>query len=146
MYYVKIFNQKAVEATTESQSTYQRRPAPDGSFYETRSDWPTFSRVEEVAAQLTESLKATWIATDAGPHTYPRYDVIRPPRVGDAVSYSFNGDTYPCGTITSISKSLKVIKTTEGRTFYRRRLTGSWISKGTWFLVGGHHYEQNPSF
>jgi len=87
-----------------------------------------------------------FLACDAGDHCWPRYSVKMAPQVGDEVSYSFNGDTYPCGTITKISDSYKQITTSEGRKFYRRKLTGAWINNGTWSLVGGHRHEQNPHF
>lgn len=117
----------------------------------------TFEKCEAIAKAATEYHEAfesadTYIAIDAGPNVSPRYDVIRCPKVGDKVSYSFNGDTYPDGEIKSISKSLRVIKTTpsEGRfygnIYYRRGLSGSWIKDRTWTLVQGHIDERNPSF
>lgn len=109
---------------------------------ETRNDWRTFEAAQEVAAALGPN----YIATDAGQHVSPRYDVIELPKVGDKVSYAFNGDYYPCGEIASISKSLKLITTTEGRKFYRQRQTGCWKYNGTWSLVQGHISKQNPEF
>lgn len=115
---------------------------------ETRNNWKTFDDAKEVAAALGEG----FIATDAGSNVSPRYDVQCLPKVGDDVSYAFNGDSYPCGKIVSISKSLKVIVTKdeakgEGvKKFYRVRETGTWRNAGTWSLISGHHYTQNPSF
>jgi hypothetical protein len=109
---------------------------------ETRNNWHTFEAAKEVAAKLGPG----FIATDAGPHVSPRYDVIALPKVGDLVSYAFNGDSYPCGEIASISKSLKVIVTTEGQKFYRVRETGAWRYNRTWSLQAGHVYKQNPEF
>lgn len=109
---------------------------------ESRWDWNSFEAAQEVAA----ALGAGYIATDAGPNVSPRYDVIELPKVGDAVSYGFNGDYYPCGEIVSISKSLKKITTSTGRAFFRRRLTGSWVNAGTWSLVPGHVNKRNPEF
>lgn len=109
---------------------------------ENRNDWRTFEAAKEVAALLGDG----YIATDAGSHVSPRYDVIKLPKVGDNVSYAFNGDWYPCGVITAISKSLKVISTSEGKKFYRVRETGCWKNAATWSLISGHHYKQNPSF
>ena len=113
---------------------------------ENRNDWKTFAVVQEVAAEVTTFTKATYIAVDNGPHCYPRFDVARLPAVGDEVSYAFNGDSYTCGKIASVSKTFKLITTTEGQKFYRRRSRASWIMDGTWSLVQGHIYEQNPSF
>lgn len=88
-----------------------------------------------------------FIATDKGEYTTPRYDVIARPMVGDLVSKSFNGDTYPCGTITKISPTMKKITTSDGTTFYRPHdRAGHWLNHGTFSMVPGHRYEQNPSF
>lgn len=90
----------------------------------------------------------TYIATDAGSCVSPRYDVQRVPKVGEEVSYGFNGDYYPCGKIVSVGKGAKlIVKTSTGATFYRRKLTGSWIKEGgTWCLVMGTHNDKNPHF
>jgi len=109
---------------------------------ESRWDWKSFEAAQEVAA----ALGLDYHATDAGNGVSPRYDVQRLPQVGDAVSCAFNGDSYPCGTITKISASKRVIQTSEGRTFYRVRKSGCWKHAGTWSLVQGHVYKQNPSF
>jgi hypothetical protein len=39
-----------------------------------------------------------------------------------------------------------VITTDSAKTFYRKRLTGTWLYDKTWALVNGHHYTQNPEF
>jgi hypothetical protein len=109
---------------------------------ENRNDWKTFEAADEVASKLGPD----YIATDAGPGVYPRYDVVRLPKVGDEVSYAFNGDSYPCGKITHVGKSKRVVRTDGGRVFYRRKMTGSWVSEGMWFLVHGHVSTRNPSF
>ena len=113
---------------------------------QSRHDWKTMERAAQVAADLSESSGRPYIATDAGPNVSPRYDVIEAPMVGDEVSYSFNGDTYPCGTITKISASLRRIETSEGRVFYRKRQSGTWLNGKTWGLVAGHRTERNPHF
>lgn len=115
-----------------------------------RNDWKSIDDAARVAAQATQLTGNLHIATDEGSHVSPRYGVIKMYKPGMAVSKGFNGDSYPCGHITSISKSLRVIvATTESgatTTFYRVRQTGSWRSDQTWFLGEGHRYEQNPSF
>lgn len=113
--------------------------------FENRNDWKSLSDATRIAEGLTKTTGVLYIATDAGETVSPRYDVIVAPKVGDEVSYSFNGDTYPCGTIVKISESLRTITTSDGKKFYRRHQTGSWV-KGGWSLVQGHHYEQNPHF
>lgn len=105
-----------------------------------------FEHAAGVAKVLTDKTGDLWIATDAGPGVYPRYDVVEAPKVGEKVSYAFNGDYYPCGEIVSISESLRVIKTSSGKRFYRRKLTGAWINNGTWCLVPGHVSRLNPEF
>ncbi len=111
-----------------------------------RWDWNTMQAAEDVALLLNLHSDEKYIAVDSGSGVSPRYDVVRMPQVGDDVSYGFNGDYYPCGKIASISKTLKKITTTEGKEFYRRRQTGSWVMNGTWSLVRGIHNEQNPHF
>lgn len=113
---------------------------------ENRGDWKTFEAAKEVA----EVLGPKYLATDAGPNVYPRYDVIKVPQVGDVVSYGFNGDYYPCGKVKSVSKSLKKIVTVEENgaehVFWKRGNRGSWVMNGTWSLICGYHDERNPSF
>lgn len=122
--------------------------------HENRNNWKTFDAAKEVAA----ALGAGWIATDAGPYVSPRYDVIDLPKVGDAVSYTFNGDSYPCGTIKSISPGPGFRRIVAGpdftgkdRVFWRRchdgePTGGAWINEKTWSLISGHHERRNPEF
>ncbi len=116
-----------------------------------RNDFKTFERAQQIADQANAVVKGAgyttlYLATDAGSGTSPRYDVIEAFKLGEPVSYGFNGDCYPCGHITKISSSHRRIETSEGRVFFRRKQTGNWKNSGTWFLVSGHHSEQNPSF
>jgi hypothetical protein len=99
-----------------------------------------------VAATIFDPKGGFYIATDAGEYVSPRYDVIAVPTVGSAVSGCFNGDSYPEGVITKISKSLRRVETSTGAVFYRKRQTGCWVSNGTWSMVSGHRNERNPSF
>lgn len=112
----------------------------------TRNDLHSFPVAEFLAQQATELTGDVHVATDNGPNHHPRYDVVRAPKVGDLVSYSFNGDTTPCGQVTRVSESLRRVETSEGRVFYRVQRTGCWRNNGTWSLVGGHRHERNPSF
>ncbi len=109
---------------------------------ENRNHWHTFEAAKEVAAALGEG----YVATDAGPYVSPQFDIIELPKIGDKVSYTFNGDYYPCGEVASISKSLKLIVTDEGEKFYRVRETGCWKYNKTWSLVKGHISKLNPEF
>ena len=129
--------------------------------HENRNDWKTMAAAEEVARVLNQFADGfdRYLATDAGPHVSPRYDVIALPKVGDAVSYSFNGDSYPCGHVISVSagpnfrrivahepRGGKHVGEVREHVFWRRRKTGSWIMDGTWSLVAGHVDKRNPSF
>jgi hypothetical protein len=136
MLYVKFENGRPVSATTEHQSLLN---------YQSRWDWHKlgFAHVQRIAELLSQATGKQYVATDT-PGTAPQFDVIEMPKVGDEVSYSFNGDTTPCGIITKVSKSLRVVETSDGRKFFRRKQTGSWINNGTWSLVQGHHRERNP--
>lgn len=110
-----------------------------------RHDFSSFEKAQEVAEAASIFEGVEYIATDAGACTSPRYDVIKAPQVLDAVSYCFNGDSYPCGYIKTISKTMKKITTTEGRVFYRKRNTGAWTMR-CWSMISGHHEERNPHF
>jgi hypothetical protein len=111
-----------------------------------RHDLASFDQATDMAAELSQATGAKFIPTDAGEWVYPRYDVIELPKVGSKVSYAFNGDYYPCGEISAISASLKIITTTTGKKFYRRRLSGAWVNDGTWSLIPGHVNRRNPEF
>lgn len=111
-----------------------------------RWDYTGFDHVQRLAQELTEETGKLFLGVDSGESVSPRYDVVEAPKVGEAVSYAFNGDYYPCGTIESISASLRVIVTTTGHKFYRKRQSGRWVYSKTWSLVKGHHNDKNPSF
>lgn len=118
--------------------------------WETRHDWKTMEVASKRAAELSAAVGGTFLAIDNGPNVWPRFDIIQPPAVGDEVSYSFNGDTYPDGKIIKVSdasKQFRIVKTDTGSTYYRRKQSGRWVKKGgTWSLVQGHKHELNPSF
>jgi len=107
-------------------------------------DFKTFEEVEELAKWATEKTGAIWLAYDDGASTYPRFGIFQPPKVGDEVSYAFNGDYYPCGKITKITKGWR-ITTSEGKVFNRKKQRPQWLMVGgTWSLVQGHIERQNP--
>jgi hypothetical protein len=141
-------NDGTIEAVTADAFEYDRdRP------YTYRGDFETMEQAEYIADCLNNLHRnksqrgvRNYLAIDNGAYCSPRYDVIELPQVGDDVSYGFNGDSYPCGQIKSISKSLKVITTTGGEKFYRRKQTGTWKMHKTWSLMKGHHNDRNPHF
>jgi len=117
-----------------------------GPEWQNRTDWKTFEEVTRIARLLEINTGRKLLPVDHGSHTSPRYDLIEIPKIGDEVSYSFNGDTYPDGVITKITPTYQI--TTSGGHKYRRpKNRGYWLRiGGTWSLVRGHIYEQNPSF
>lgn len=72
------------------------------------------------------------------------YKIYKKPKIGDKVSYGFNGDYNPCGEIATISPTMKKITTTTGHSFYNRKGTATWKMHNTWTMVNGHYYERNP--
>ena len=116
-----------------------------GLDYKNRNDLKDFQDAKELAQEATELTGDLHVACDLGDLVRPRYDVIRAPKVGDKVSYAFNGDCYPDGTIVKITKS-GIVKT-ERNSYRRRKLSASWKQPGgTWSLVRGHINERNPEF
>lgn len=108
-----------------------------------RWDFNTLADAQAVVDAFSED---NLLAVDKGAWVSPRFDVIEMPKVGDEVSMGFNGDYYPVGTITNISSSLKVITTSTGKKFYRRKLTGQWLYSQTFTLIAGTHSKMNPEF
>ena len=150
MFYVKFVNDLPTEISTE-------HPVGDGDTFsrdgkngwQNRNDWKTFDEVSRIARYLTAMTGETYLPSDAGPHRSPQYDIIKAPKIGDEVSYSFNGDSYPDGTIVKISPNW-MVTTSTGKRYNRSRqgVGGGWqsVGGGSWSLIPGHHYEQNPSF
>lgn len=119
--------------------TTRTQPAPT----DMRSDWDlhTFMEAEVEADRRAEQEGGRWVAVDRGGHTFPRYSVTRVPEVGDAVSYAFNGDSYPDGKVVRVTKTQ--ITTDTGKIYRRKGLTAAWKS-GSWTLVLGHEHRWNP--
>jgi hypothetical protein len=107
-----------------------------------RHSFKSFEQATEVAEEATKFSGKLYIPTESNGY----FEVTEAPQVGDPVSYCFNGDTYPCGYIKSISKTMYKITTTEGDEFYRRKRTSTWLKHKIWSLCDGHHYTQNPHF
>jgi hypothetical protein len=109
-------------------------------------DFETRKDADTVATYLTSMTGETYLGVDEGPGVSPRYRVIKAPKVGDFVSKSFNGDSYPVGTITKISPTW-IVTTDVGKKFRRWKETGGWREQGRGFwMVKGHHDERNPHF
>lgn len=110
-----------------------------------RWDWNSYEEVENIAKLASEFSGQKYLPVDCGEHVSPRFDIVKAPVIGEEVSQYFNGDSYPEGVVVKISESYKMITTSTGKKFYRRKLTGSWLSQG-WSLILGHHKELNPHF
>lgn len=136
MLFIRIVDGRAVEATEE----FNR-----GMGWTNRNDWRAMETVEQIAKELTEATGTLYLGVDYGSGVSPRYDVIAAPVLGQEVSRAFNGDYYPEGTITKISKSLRRVETSTGVVFFRRKQSATW-SDGTFSMVQGHINERNPSF
>jgi hypothetical protein len=162
MLYIRLENFVPVEVSTQCPKckgdgkVWAMKPEVPGQYdkmvntgdgWMSRGDIGSFSYAFTLAALLTEKFKSegrTFLASDAGPYTSPRFDVIEAPKVGDLVSKSFNGDTYPEGVITKITPKWQ-ITTSTGVKFRRVKDSAGWrATGGTWWMTGGHHYEQNP--
>lgn len=109
-----------------------------------RRDWTSFETVQTIASYLTAMTGKSYVPCDRGPSVSPRFDVVLVPCVGDKISFAINGDYYPDGVITRVTKSLRVISDS-GRTYRRVALTAGWVQTGGYCsLVRGHRDEQNP--
>lgn len=114
------------------------------------SDMRSFEEATSVADQLTALTGTTYLPFDDGECTSHRFGVIEAPKIGDDVSYGFNGDYYPCGKITRITPTLRVTATDERGNkvvFNRVKNSAGWRRVGgTWSMVAGIHDERNPHF
>lgn len=113
-----------------------------------RGDLKSFEEAELLAYAATRDTGDTFLPVDQGSGHYPRYDVIRAPKVGSPVSYGFNGDFYPDGYITKVGgTNCSRVYTDTGSVYNRYRKSGAWIKRGgTWSMVQGHRDERNPHF
>jgi len=151
MLYILFKNKLPVHVTTESPYTGTpklKEFAGLGEYdsVQSRWDWKSLEEVEGLALRLTAMTGKTYLGTDSGPGVSPRFEVIEAPKVGDPVSQGFNGDYYPCGEITKITKGWR-ITTSTGKVFNRRKNSGSWkMVNGHSSMVAGHISEQNPHF
>lgn len=137
LFFKLSFDGKVLDVSTDY-------PKADRDQWRSRSDFATLADATNIAHSATTNLGGKFIPVDNGDGHWPRYDVIEAPKVGDAVSYGFNGDYYPDGHIVKVSKTLQVTTST-GNVYRRRKQSGSWKKDRTWSLVQGHHDERNPS-
>jgi len=144
MIYALIENGTVTDAiVTDENTKYDHDTMAE---YKSRHDWD-METSEKIAEHMTAKTGEVHVAVDKGNGCWPRHDVIRAPAVGDEVSYGFNGDYYPCGVITAVSKTLQKVTTDTGAVFRRRKQSASWMKPGgTWSLVQGHHRRWNPEF
>jgi hypothetical protein len=108
-----------------------------------RTMWKDASYVHELCTKLNEKFGDKYMVISTNFAIGNKMDIILKPQIGDEVSRAFNGDIYPCGTITHISKTMKKITTSHGTTFWRQGDSGCWRDM-PWSMVPGHRYEQNP--
>ena len=146
MLYFKVEGEFGIQTQVlEVSSEHQDRK--DG--WITRNDIKTFEQAEDIAAQASAYLQdGLFLAVDQGRGHYPRFDVVRAPKVGAPVSYGFNGDYYPDGYIVKVGgTNCSRVYTDTGSVYNRFRKSSAWIKRGgTWSLVEGHRNERNPSF
>lgn len=113
--------------------------------YRSDADLETFTDATVEADRRMDAEGGMWVAVDRGKNVWPRFSVARVPQVGEPVSYAFNGDSYPDGVVTKVSKALR-ITTDSGNVYRRKGTTGAWIKAGgAWRLVRGHVSALNPS-
>lgn len=149
MLYFKTITDEVTGAITvdgiAEKRTYQ---TADANLWLSRWDFKTLSYADRIAEAATKFSGKLHIGIDQGANWSPRFDVVEAPAIGDAVSYAFNGDSYPDGHITHITPgTLRVVKTDTGSVYYRRGNSGRWVKKGgTWSMIDGHHNDRNPSF
>jgi hypothetical protein len=104
----------------------------------------TFEKASKVAQDATNFSGHLYIAVE---NNYsPRYAVVKAPCIGDQVSRSFNGDSYPAGIITRVSASLKRVETDTGVVFWRKKKSSLWVNNKCWNMSQGHRNTINPHF
>lgn len=121
-------------------------PPCETEMWRTDQDLVNFEQAERWAADATKLLNKKYLAFQTAYRLHP-FGIMEAPAVGDPISYEFNGDSYPDGFIERITPSYKTVFTTTGNIYRRKKKSPGWIkSGGTWWMVSGHVYKQNPSF
>lgn len=149
MFYIRFHDFRIVEISENCPSDVQWIPSGSdvrGSGWISSRDLKSMEDAVQISAELESFTNRRYLPVDAGAGVYPRFRVIQAPKIGDKVSRSFNGDTYPCGEIIRITPSWQ-IRTSSGVKFLRYRETGGWREAcGSFFMIYGDLYEQNPHF
>ncbi len=118
----------------------------NGPEWQSRWNWKSLKQVEDIARLTSLNTGKRLIGIDAGENVSPRFDIIEMWEVGDKVSRTINGDYYPDGEITKITKTYQIVTSTGSR-YIRRGESGTWLrSGGHWTLVHGHRTDKNPHF
>lgn len=146
-----LFNKGEVVGVT-NESPYTGTPElkkfPGVEYDVAKSSWEfqTFNEVADVAIKITLLVGELYLPYDRGDSVSPRFGVMKAPQIGDEVSRGFNGDYYPCGVITKITRTFR-ITTSTGHKFSRRGQSSSWREIGRHTsMVAGHIDERNPHF
>lgn len=107
-----------------------------------------FETAEQVANYLTLKTGTCFLPIDRGERVSPRYDVVKFDfKPGDEVSMmGLNVDYYPQGAVKKVSENKRIVTLYNGKRFFRRGLTDSWIYDKCWTLVPGTISELNPEF
>lgn len=144
MFYFRIVNDTVTQIGVDLSLENYRDPS-----WISRHDITSFEHAEQIASQANALIGAgtALIPIDSGEHCWPRYDVVEASKVGDKVSRCINGDYYPDGEIVKVSgQNSRIVTTSTGRKYYRRRLSGAWIADKFYSMVSGHISRLNPEF
>lgn len=112
----------------------------------TRSDIKSIGQANAIALQATALKLEQYVAADRGPNVWPRFDVIRAPKVGDKVSYGIGGDAYEDGFIVKVSDSLRRVESSNGTVYWRRKQSDTWRSGSRYMILGAHVNRLDPHF
>lgn len=144
MFYFRIVNDTVTQIGVDLSLENYRDPS-----WISRHDITSFEHAEQIASQANALIGAgtALIPIDNGEHCWPRYDVVEAPKVGDKVSRCINGHYYPDGEIVKVSgQNNRIVTTSTGRKYYRRRLSGAWVANKFYSMVSGHISRLNPEF
>ena len=144
MFYFRIVNDTV--ASISCNLTDEQHSDPS---WISRHDITSFEHAAQIASQANAMVGAgtILIPVDNGEWCSPRYEVVQAPKVGDKVSRCINGDYYPDGEIVKVSgQNNRIVTTSTGRKYYRRRLSGAWIADKFYSMVNGHIHRLNPEF
>lgn len=151
MFYIRLHNGLPREVTNthpdHDSGQWAKNPnSGKARGWMTSRDFDSFESAKKIAGYLSFMTGATYLPADEGESISPRYRVIKAPALGEDVSKSFNGDSYPCGKIVKITPTWQVT-TSDGSKFRRFKETGGWREAGRGFwMVAGIHDERNPHF